>query len=82
MADNCPKCGSKLDFDEVDIGVGIQRGNYGCPDCHWTPEGSSALLLEDEDEDDIDEDEDDEDFDDLEDYNESDEEDPDEEDEP
>ena len=32
----CPECGSKeLTFDEVDIGVGIQTGNYGCQICGW-----------------------------------------------
>ncbi len=35
---DCPRCGSELDFDEVDIGVGVLRGNPGCPSCHWTPE--------------------------------------------
>jgi ribosomal protein S27AE len=35
--EKCPRCGSDLEYDEVDIGVGIQRGNPGCPDCHWVP---------------------------------------------
>lgn len=34
----CPKCGEPLEYDEVDIGVGVLTGNYGCPNCHWTPE--------------------------------------------
>lgn len=34
----CPQCGAELEFDEVDIGVGVQRGNYRCPECHWVPE--------------------------------------------
>ena len=33
----CPDCGEPLDYDEVDIGVGVQRGNYGCPNCGWVP---------------------------------------------
>lgn len=37
--ETCPKCGGPLEFDEVDIGVGVQRGNYRCdnPECGWTP---------------------------------------------
>lgn len=34
----CPKCGLEtLQWDEVDIGVGIQRGPAFCvnPDCGW-----------------------------------------------
>lgn len=33
----CPECGHPLDWDEVDIGVGVQRGNYNCPSCGWVP---------------------------------------------
>ncbi len=33
----CPVCGSELDYDEVDIGVGIQTGNYRCEICGWYP---------------------------------------------
>ena len=47
--DRCPKCGTKLDFDEVDIGEGTLRGNYRCPGCGW---------VEGDDEDGFDEDED------------------------
>lgn len=33
----CPKCGSThVDRDEVDIGVGVQCGPWGCFDCGWT----------------------------------------------
>jgi hypothetical protein len=36
MWDKCPECGNPdLDWDEVDIGVGVQKGNYGCRDCGW-----------------------------------------------
>lgn len=34
-------CGAVLEYDEVDIGVGVQRGNYYCPECDWVP-GSSG----------------------------------------
>jgi len=34
----CPKCGSDLSYDEVDIGVGTQQGNFRCDFCSWTPE--------------------------------------------
>jgi uncharacterized Zn finger protein (UPF0148 family) len=43
----CPDCGEPLEFDEVDIGVGVQRGNYNCPNCGWAPKQA-----EDEPEDD------------------------------
>jgi ribosomal protein S27AE len=33
----CPECGEPLEFDEVDIGVGVQRGNPRCPNCGWYP---------------------------------------------
>ena len=35
--DLCPECDADLEYDEVDIGVGVQRGNYRCPDCGWAP---------------------------------------------
>jgi hypothetical protein len=31
----CPNCGGECDRDEVDIGVGVQGGPWGCPDCGW-----------------------------------------------
>ena len=34
----CPDCGCELNYDEVDIGVGIQTGNYRCDRCGWCPE--------------------------------------------
>jgi transposase len=34
----CPICGEPLTYDEVDIGVGIQTGNYRCDCCGWYPE--------------------------------------------
>ena len=36
--DPCPSCGEPLEFDEVDIGVGVQRGNPHCRSCGWYPE--------------------------------------------
>lgn len=32
----CPKCGEECQRDEVDIGVGIQYGPFGCPSCAWS----------------------------------------------
>ena len=34
----CPICGSELSYDEVDIGVGTQTGNYRCDVCGWYPD--------------------------------------------
>ena len=34
----CSLCGELMNYDEVDIGVGIQKGNYRCDCCGWTPE--------------------------------------------
>lgn len=34
--DKCPKCGGELEYDEVDVGVGVIKANPGCPACHWT----------------------------------------------
>ncbi len=41
--DICPECGGPLDYDEVDIGVGVQRGNYGCPECGWVPKSLDEI---------------------------------------
>lgn len=35
--ERCPDCNEPLEYDEVDIGVGVQRGNYYCPNCGWSP---------------------------------------------
>ena len=32
----CPKCDSELSYDEVDIGVGLMKGDYHCDVCGWT----------------------------------------------
>ena len=37
MENSCPKCGEELNFDEVDIGVGVMQGNWRCDNCGWTP---------------------------------------------
>ena|SRR3972149_3035849 len=34
----CPKCDYILSYEEVDIGVGTQRGNYHCDNCGWNEE--------------------------------------------
>lgn len=34
----CPICHNELDCDEVDRGDVIQRGNWRCEWCRWTPE--------------------------------------------
>lgn len=32
----CPKCGGDCDRDEVDVGVGVIHGPYGCFECGWS----------------------------------------------
>ncbi len=32
----CPKCSTPCHRDEVDVGVGIISGPYGCPGCGWS----------------------------------------------
>lgn len=32
----CPECGEACVRDEVDIGVGIQYGPWGCTECSWS----------------------------------------------
>lgn len=32
----CPKCGGECYRDEVDIGVGIMYGPWGCLECGWS----------------------------------------------
>lgn len=40
----CPKCGSEdLYRDEVDVGVGVVRGPYGCPACGWSEDEAYDL---------------------------------------
>lgn len=36
----CPKCDGPVEYDEVDIGVGVQRGPEWCinPECGWNAE--------------------------------------------
>jgi len=32
----CPKCGEGCDRDEVDVGVGVIYGPWGCHCCGWS----------------------------------------------
>ena len=32
----CPKCKNDCDRDEVDVGVGVIYGPYGCYHCGWS----------------------------------------------
>ncbi len=45
----CPICDKELSFDEVDIGVGIQKGNYHCNYCGWVEKGALDKLFGNED---------------------------------
>ena len=38
----CPNCKELLDYDEVDIGVGVARGNYRCPNCFWSDDVATS----------------------------------------
>lgn len=33
---NCPHCGDECLRDEVDVGVGVIFGPFGCPSCGWS----------------------------------------------
>jgi hypothetical protein len=33
---DCPKCGEECSRDEVDVGVGVLHGPWGCPGCGWS----------------------------------------------
>lgn len=50
---NCQKCGELCDRDEVDVGVGVIYGPWGCYSCGWSEdsrydcsEGTSAAQQE------------------------------------
>lgn len=32
----CPKCGEECCRDDVDVGVGVIYGPWGCPACGWS----------------------------------------------
>lgn len=34
--EDCPHCGAPCDREEVDVGVGVIRGPWGCGDCGWS----------------------------------------------
>jgi hypothetical protein len=46
--ESCPDCSEPLDFDEVDISVGVQRGNPRCPNCGWEPRTKEEKQADDE----------------------------------
>ena len=31
---HCPDCGCEMEYDEVDIGVGVMRGPAACRNCY------------------------------------------------
>lgn len=33
---DCPRCGGECIRDEVDVGVGVITGPYGCIECGWS----------------------------------------------
>jgi len=33
---DCPNCGGECWRTQVDIGVGVISGPYGCPNCGWS----------------------------------------------
>lgn len=39
----CPRCGEQCSRDEVDIGVGIQCGPWGCSACGWSEDTTYDL---------------------------------------
>ena len=47
--DLCPQCGEPLEFDEVDIGVGVLRGNPRCFDCQWVEDDSDWIRGDNDD---------------------------------
>ena len=45
----CPKCDTVLNCEEVDIGVGTQRGNFRCDQCGWNETDEISRLFQKED---------------------------------
>ena len=41
----CPECNAVLHYDEVDIGVGTQQGNFRCDRCGWNETDETSRLL-------------------------------------
>ena len=33
---NCPHCGEECCRDDVNVGIGIMYGPWGCPNCGWS----------------------------------------------
>ena len=45
----CPICNNECDFDEIDIGIGTQKGNYHCDHCGWVEKETLDKLFGEED---------------------------------
>lgn len=43
----CEKCGAECDRHEVDVGVGVIYGPWGCPGCGWSEDEQYDLTLRD-----------------------------------
>jgi len=41
----CPECNTSLNYDEVDIGVGTQQGNFRCDRCGWNEADEASKLF-------------------------------------
>lgn len=42
----CPKCGTECARDDVDIGVGMLYGPWGCPGCGWSEDSEYDLTIQ------------------------------------
>jgi transcription elongation factor Elf1 len=45
MDNICPKCGAETTCDEVDIGVGVQKGPARCDNCRWSQQAEFEKLF-------------------------------------
>ncbi len=43
----CPNCGDSCERDEVDVGVGVVTGPWGCFSCGWSESSKYDVLNED-----------------------------------
>jgi hypothetical protein len=46
---DCDKCGEECNRDEVDVGVGVITGPWGCPGCGWSEDEAYDLTNPDRD---------------------------------